>query len=140
MDKKTNNKLIRRSFKDWLKVLALLLDEAAVLVLVVVILRFFEIRIPLPVTIVIILLLGIAIFVIHKAVIPSFHWRTVTGPEGMIGTGGIVVEPLKPNGAIIVKGELWKAKATGGDIEAGEEVEIVGIEGLTLEVKHKAPD
>ena len=140
MDKKAKNKLTWRSVKDWLKVLVLLLDEAAVLVLVIIILRFFEIQIPLPVTIVIVLLLGIVVFITHKAVISSFHRRTVTGSEGMIGTQGQVVEPLKPRGAIMVNGERWKAISTGDDIDIHQDVEIVGIEGLTLKVKRKAAD
>lgn len=140
MDKKTDNKLTWRRVKDWLKVLVLLLDEAAALLLVIIILRFFKIQIPLPVTIVLVLLLGILVFITHKAVIPSFHRRTVTGSEGMIGTQGQVVEPLKPRGAIMVNGERWKAISTGDDIDINEDVIIVAIEGLTLKVKHEAAD
>ncbi len=126
---------MKRTIGDWLKVLVLLLDEAAVLVLVILILPFLGIRIPLPITIAIVLLLGIVIFWIHLAVIPSFHLRKVTGAEGMIGTQGRVVQPLSPVGAIIVKGERWKAKSVDGNIEVDENVEIVEIDGLTLKVK-----
>jgi membrane-bound ClpP family serine protease len=55
----------------------------------------------------------------------------------MIGLEGKVIEPLMPNGLISVKGEYWKAISTGGNIAVGENVEIIGLDGLTLRVKRK---
>jgi len=57
--------------------------------------------------------------------------------EGMIGEQGRVVKPLTPVGVITVKGEYWSAKSVDDSIEADENVEIVGLEGLTLMVKRK---
>ena len=140
MYKKIDIRFIRRTITDWGKVLVLLLDEAAVLLLVIAALRFFGIGIPLPITIVIALILGILVFIMHVAVISSFHKRTVTGSEGMVGTQGRVVELLKPVGAIFVEGERWKAISVDDTIAVDENVEIVGVEGLTLRVKRKGAD
>ena len=137
MGKRLNTELIKRTATDWGKVLVLLLDEAGVVLLTIVVLRFFGIRIPLPIAIAIGLLVGIFVFIIHVAVIPSFHRRIVTGSEGMIGAQATVVKPLNPVGAVTVKGEYWKARAVEEHIEVGEDVEIVGFEGLTLKVKRK---
>ncbi len=127
-----------RSIKDWLIVGLLLLDEVAALVLVLLALWFFKIRIPFAVVIVIALLLGTFGFITHKVIIPSFHKRKVTGSEGMIGLEGEVIEPLTPVGVVRVEGELWKAKGVeDDDIAAGEDVEILRLEKLTLEVKRK---
>ena len=128
---------IKNALSDWGKVLILLLDEAAVIVLVIVILHFFRISIPLPVTIMLALILGSLIFVIHVAVIPSFHRKKVTGKEGMIGAQGRVIEPLMPIGTILVGGERWKTKSIDGNIEIDEDVEVVGSERLILKVKRK---
>ena len=128
---------MRGTIKDWLKVLVLLLDEAAVVALVFLVLWAFDIEIPLSITITVALLLGIVVFVTHKAIIPTFHRKKVTGAEGLIGLEGEVVESLTPNGLVRVKGEYWKAKSAGESIAAGEEVEIVGLERLTLKVKRK---
>ena len=128
---------MKRIIKDWLKVLVLLLDEAAVVVLVILILRFLKIEIPLPVTIIGALLLGAFVFVIHKAIIPTFHKKQITGAEGLIGREGKVIEPLVPVGLIRVKDEYWKAKSTGINIAAGEKVEILRRDGLTLVVELK---
>ena len=128
---------MRSNVKDWLKILVLLLDEAAVVALVLLVLWVLEIKIPLPIAIVAALLLGAVVFVIHKAIIPTFHSKKVTGSEGMIGLEGTVIEPLTPIGVVRVGNESWKAKSVGGNIAAGEEVEILGLSGLTLTVKLK---
>lgn len=129
---------LKRSIKDWLIVLVLLLDEVVALGLVILVLWYFEIKIPLSVAIVIALLLGAFAFITHKVIIPSFHKEKATGSEGMIGLDAMVVEPLTPVGVVRVEGELWKAKSVDDDIEAGEEVEILELNRLILKVKSKA--
>ncbi len=128
---------MNRTIKDWLIVLVLLLDEAAAVVLVLLILWGLGIEIPLPIMIAVALVLGAVIFITHKAIIPTFHKKKVTGSEGMIGLKGEVIEPLTPVGIIRVEGEHWKAKSVGENIAAGEEVEILGVAGLTLTVRLK---
>lgn len=59
----------------------------------------------------------------------------ITGAEGMIGLVGQAVMPLMPDGLIRVKGEYWKATSAGEKIAAGDNVEIVVLDGLTLRVK-----
>ena len=128
---------MKRTTKDWLIVLVLLLDEVAALVLVLLVLSFFNIRIPLWVTVVIALLLGGFAFMVHKVIIPSFHKKPVTGSEGMIGLEGTVIKPLTPFGIIRIEGEYWKAKSVDENIAMGGEVEILRLNRLTLEVKCK---
>jgi len=128
---------MKSTIKDWLKVLILLLDEAAAVGLVLLVLWVLRIEIPLPIAVVAALLFGGLVFVIHKAVIPTFHKKQVTGAEGLIGLEGEVIEPLTPVGVIKIKDEYWKAKSVGENIAAGGEVEILGMNGLTLMVKRK---
>ena len=127
---------MKRKVRDWLKILVLLLDEAAVLLVVILVLRLLGVRIPLPITIVIALLIGTLVFVTHRAIIPSFHRKPVTGSEGMVGVQGSVVKSLTPVGTITVNGEYWRAKSVD-DIEVDEDVVILGLDGLTLKVKRK---
>jgi len=128
---------MKRTIKDWLIVLVLLLDDAAALVVVLLVVRFLGIEIPLPIMIVIALVLGALVFITHKAIIPTFHRKKVTGAEGLIGLKGEVIEPLTPVGVIRVGGEYWKTKSVGENIAVGEEVEILRVNGLTLTVKLK---
>ena len=128
---------MKRSIKDWLIILVLLLDEVAALLLLLLVLWIFDIQIPLPIIIVIALLLGGLAFIIQKAVIPALHKKRITGSEGMVGLTGEVVKPLTPVGMVRVGDEYWKARSIGEKIEAGEEVEILSLNGLTLTVKLK---
>ena len=128
---------MKNTIKDWLKVLVLLLDEAAAVALVLVVLWALDIEIPLAVTIVVAILLGALVFVTHKAIIPTFHKKRVTGAEGLVGLEGEVIETLNPVGVIRTEGEYWKARAIAENIASGEVVEILGLNGLTLTVKLK---
>lgn len=128
---------MKRTAKDWLKVLILLLDEVVIVAAVLVILWYFNIKLPLWVAIAGALLLGLLAFMTHKVILPSFYVRQVTGREGMIGMEGDVVEALKPTGVVRVEGEHWKAKSVEDEILAGEIVEIQSVKKLVLEVRRK---
>ena len=125
------------TLKAWLLVLASLLDEAVFLVLIFLALRYFHVNITWPVILAAGLAVVVFFFIIHKAVIPSLRRRKTTGAEGMIGLTGEVTQALRPEGVIKINGEYWKAKSADGNIDIDEEVGVVGINGLTLEVKRK---
>ena len=137
MNKKISAELMLRTVKDWGKVLILMLDEAAVILVVLLILYFLGIQLTSAIKIGAGIIFVIFVFIRHVAVIPSFHRKQVTGREGMIGEQGKVVKPLTPEGVITIRGEYWSAKSVDDSIEADENVEIVGLEGLTLRVKRK---
>jgi membrane-bound ClpP family serine protease len=125
--------------KAWLLVLVSLIDDAAVLALIFVGLWYFHVKITWWLILVIAVGMVAFVFIMHKAVIPSLCRRKVTGAEGMIGAVGEVTVALKPKGTVIIKGEYWKARSSEGDIEAGSMVEVIGIDGLNLEVREKEP-
>ncbi len=128
---------MKRTIKDWLIILVVLLDEAVAFALILLVLWFLGIKIPLPITIAVALLLGAFAFIVYKAVIPTLHKKRITGSEGMIGLNGTVIGPLRPVGVVMVEGERWKAKSIGKNIAVGEEVEILAVNGLRLMVKLK---
>ena len=125
--------------KAWLIVLASLIDDVVVLALIFLGLWLFHVEISWWVILVVMVAIVVFIIVMHKAVVPAIRRRKLTGAEGMIGMTGKVTEPLKPVGMVKIKGEYWKAKAIEGEVEIGEDVEVVGINGLDLEVKKKRP-
>jgi membrane-bound ClpP family serine protease len=135
--KKVNIKLIKRTVADWLKIIIFLLDDAVALFLIILLLRFMRIQIPLPIVILLAILVGAFVFIVHKAIIPDFRRKPVTGQEGMIGLEGRVIKTLTPVGTVIVGGEYWWAKSVNGNIGIGESIEIVGVDRLTLKVKRK---
>jgi membrane-bound serine protease (ClpP class) len=61
--------------------------------------------------------------------------RVKTGKEALIGARGVATTDLKPKGEVRVMSEFWEATAKDATIDAGQEVEVVGMEGMTLVVK-----
>ena len=57
------------------------------------------------------------------------------GLPSMVGTRGRVTSKLSPEGMVRIKSELWGATSAEGDIDAGEEVVVVGEDGLKLSVR-----
>lgn len=62
--------------------------------------------------------------------------RPAVGAESLIGRRGIAVSDLDPEGTIFVEGAYWTARAPYL-IRKGEEVEVIGHEGLVLSVRGK---
>lgn len=129
---------MKDAIKHWLLILLLLLDEAIVFILVLLVLQLFGVKLSLPLVIVIALLGGGIVFVSYKVILPALRRKNVTGMEGMVGLEGRVIEPLTPVGIIKVGNESWKARSLTGEIGYGERVEILGSNGLTLQVRLKS--
>jgi membrane-bound serine protease (ClpP class) len=123
--------------KAWLIVMASLIDDAIVLALIFVGLWLFHVKITWVLILIVALVMVAFVLIMHKAVVPSLRRRKVTGTEGMIGMIGRVTEPLNPEGTVKVKDEYWKARAVEGNIGVDEEIEVVGVAGLSLEVRRK---
>ena len=58
-----------------------------------------------------------------------------TGTESLVGTTGVVVSPLRPQGQVRLHGETWRARTEGGDLLKDGPVEVLRTEGLTLIVR-----
>lgn len=126
-----------RIIKDWLLLLASLLDDAAIVLIILLVLWLLKIHLSLAMVIFLILLFVVLVFLMHKFVIPTLHSKIITGSEGMVGLEGTVTKILEPRGIVEIKGEHWKARSIGGYVPVGEQVEIVAMDGLTLHVKRK---
>jgi membrane-bound serine protease (ClpP class) len=64
--------------------------------------------------------------------------RPTTGQEGLIGDLAETRTDLAPAGMVFVDGELWHATSLDGSIPSGEQVRVVGVEGLQLKVKRES--
>ena len=76
-------------------------------------------------------------FFIATKSIQSRRLRPQTGIESLVGATAQARTDLAPQGTVFVRGERWRAEAQDAPIAAGEQVEIVAIEGLCLHVKRK---
>ena len=61
--------------------------------------------------------------------------RVKTGKEALIGARGVATTDLKPKGEVRVMSEFWEATAKDTTIAAGQQVEVIGMEGMMLVVK-----
>lgn len=64
----------------------------------------------------------------------TYRTPVTTGEEGLVGARASARTALVPAGKVFVQGEWWNAVAES-DVAAGEEVEVVAVEGLILRVR-----
>lgn len=64
------------------------------------------------------------------------RYRIQTGPEGLVGKRGELLETPAPTGRARVHGEIWRVVCAEGEEPppVGAEIEVRAVEGLTLEV------
>jgi membrane-bound serine protease (ClpP class) len=60
--------------------------------------------------------------------------RASVGVETIVGRRGVALGSLWPTGQVRVDGEIWQARCDGG-CDAGTEVVVRSVEGLTLVVQ-----
>ncbi|HEY0081809.1 MAG TPA: NfeD family protein, partial [Pyrinomonadaceae bacterium] len=84
----------------------------------------------------ILLIIGAA-FILACVVVAAMsrHQKSASRPLRLEGRVAFVVEALEPEGAVLVGGELWRARARGGESIARGRVRIVGARGHWLEVE-----
>ncbi len=91
------------------------------------------VNIPLLI-ITVLIIAGIFLFILRK-LIDARRRPYAAGEESMLGSLGMVREPLSPSGMVFVNGALWQATSTSGALDAGTKVRVVGVDGLRLRVE-----
>lgn len=58
------------------------------------------------------------------------------GPHDLVGKRGVAVTDIAPFGAVLVRGERWRAECAPGTerIATGDPIRVVEVEGLTAKV------
>ena len=115
------------------------LEEAALWVIVRLGLPQLDIHIPLAGLIVLMVAWGAFSVFIYRMGSRALRRKPMVGLPHMVSSKGKVVSPLDPEGVIRIKGELWVATSAGKRINTGEEVTVVGQDGLKLIVRKSSP-
>lgn len=118
-----------------LAIVSTLLEEAALAVIVLWGLPQLDIHIPLAGLIAMMVAWGAFSVFTYQMGSRALRRKPVIPLLPMIGSRGKVVSPLDPEGLIKIKGELWVAKSAGERMDTGEEVTVVGQNGLKLIVR-----
>ena len=80
-------------------------------------------------------LAGLLIAIIWIAAL-SRHKKAATERLDLLAAVAVVETTLKPEGSVLIRGELWRARSRSGDrLERGETVRVVGARGHLLEVE-----
>lgn len=133
---------MRQSIRGWLRLLVLFLDDALIVFAVLLILWKLGVQLPAAAIMAPIgIALAILIYLLNRVLLPFLiDTEGTPNPSNMIGLNGEVITPLSPEGVVKVRGELWRAVVANGEAESGQQVIVVGLEGLKLLVKLKATD
>jgi membrane-bound serine protease (ClpP class) len=78
---------------------------------------------------------GITVFLVRLAV-RARRRKALTGADAMVGCKAIAMEPLTPEGHVMVEGEIWRAVA-GEPVPQGANLRVVSHQQMLL---HVAPD
>jgi membrane-bound serine protease (ClpP class) len=92
-----------------------------------------ELRLPLGLVLAVVIPFALIMIVMVRLALRARGVRVTTGLAGMIGLKGRAETAIAPEGRIFVRGELWRARSQT-KIAAGENVRVVGVDGLTLDV------
>ena len=106
-----------------------LLEEAALVAVVLWLLPRVAINIPIWGLILMMIALGVYNSINYRLSKKALVKKPMISPD--IGSRGRTTTPISPKGYVRVNGELWQASSSS-TIDAGEEITIVGIEGMTL--------
>ena len=81
--------------------------------------------------------IGLISFTLITIIVRAQRRPVTTGVEGMIGAKATALTPLLPEGRVSYGGENWAAVLDdpGTSVDAGSEVQIVAVEGLSLHVR-----
>jgi membrane-bound ClpP family serine protease len=64
----------------------------------------------------------------------------MTTQRGLIGLIGESRGRLAPDGAVFVKGALWRGRSADGEIPEGARIRVRGVDGLVLRVEPEPDD
>jgi membrane-bound serine protease (ClpP class) len=90
-----------------------------------------------PSVILIIVLASAALILVLAAIAAlSRHKKAGTGELNLVGAIALVETNLEPEGSVLVRGELWRARVrSGATVKSGRDVRVVGARGYLLEVE-----
>ena len=118
-----------------LAIVSMALEQGAIYVIWRWLLPQFGINLPLSVLIGVMVawaVFGIWLFLFTTH---TLRRQVPVGLPSMVGTKGKVASKLVPEGLVRIKGELWVATSSEGNIDAGEGIVVVGEDGLKLLVR-----
>lgn len=123
---------MKTGFYTLYSIVTSLLWQAALVAIVLWGLPRMGINIPLWGLIIMMVALGIYDYISYRLGLSALLKKPVVIPKTLIGSRGKTTTPLTPRGYVKIGSELWKASSKGSNIGEGEEIEVVGVNRITL--------
>jgi membrane protein implicated in regulation of membrane protease activity len=118
-------------------ILGWMLEEVILVAVVLWLLPLFNVNIPLWVLGILMAALAVYSYVMYRIGRSTFLIKPKVAAETIIGNDGKVTKRLAPEGYVKVQGVLWKATCVESELEVGDDVVVVDINGLRLIVSPK---
>ena len=97
-----------------------------------------ELRVSLPVAIGISAGFGVITVFLLRLALRARRMKSRLGIDAMVGSSAQAMEPLAPEGHVLVEGEIWRA-VSSLPVAAGEQVRVVGHDQYLLQVEPARP-
>jgi membrane-bound serine protease (ClpP class) len=85
-----------------------------------------------------VLIAAATVFLLNR-VVAAHRSQVMTGKAGLVGEIGKTLSDLDPDGKVLVHGEYWDARATGGRIDAGSKVRVEAVTDRRIDVTAVEP-
>jgi membrane-bound serine protease (ClpP class) len=85
-----------------------------------------------------VLIAAATVFLLNRVVV-AHRSQVMTGKAGLVGEIGKTLSDLDPDGKVLVHGEYWDARATGGRIDAGSKVRVEAVTDRRIDVTAVEP-
>ncbi len=85
-----------------------------------------------------VLVAATTIFLLGR-VVAAHRSQVMTGKAGLVGEIGKALSDLDPDGKVLVHGEYWDARSTGGRIDVGSEVRVEVVSDRRIDVTAAEP-
>ena len=82
---------------------------------------------------------GMTVFLLGR-VIRAHKRQVMTGRAGLVGEVGKALSDLDPDGKVLVHGEYWDARTTGGAIAKGSDVRVEAVGERRIDVGNAGPE
>jgi len=93
-----------------------------------------EIMVARSVIVTVALCAGLIMFALTMLAARAWRQKPVSGTGGLVGASGEVRVRIAPRGKVWVNGEYWNAESDE-EIEVGEKIEVVALQGLMMKVR-----
>lgn len=80
---------------------------------------------------------GITVFLL-RLIVRARRRKALLGADAMVGSSATAMEPLNPEGHVLVEGEIWRAVASE-NVPSGASVRVIGHEQMLLRVEPIPP-